>query len=360
MNIIRIAIRLADAKPRALRPFRIALRLASARAVGAVAPFFSHCALRWSKRLKRLSDPVQSVNRHMNLSLHIMERIEMRLADRLVVFVKGLPDKVVMQSVVLPASSSLKVWPYRICAHGTMANARGSFKPLTAATKLFCKRVITESPPGIPLPWRNHRCAGRSDTAFAKVTPKPRFGLLAPVLLDKCEGFRAKSWQRRLARKARDVIGSTVSPRYETVINHLDLWPAMREAPARLAGVKDIGSETRGLGFTTAADGQSAKPTALAYLAADPLRLLWRETAPKVETDAFSASGERRISTSGDHGNTPAALDRFEQANEKIIAKACEAARHEVLSKSNIEHLIGDVMRRLDNRMRIERERRGL
>jgi hypothetical protein len=54
----------------------------------------------------------------------------------------------------------------------------------------------------------------------------------------------------------------------------------------------------------------------------------------------------------------PSAHDPAWQA--EIVARACEVVRREMLGSAVVERLAEDVMRRIDRRSRIERERRGL
>jgi len=71
---------------------------------------------------------------------------------------------------------------------------------------------------------------------------------------------------------------------------------------------------------------------------------------------APAAQGYRRDPPSGG----PAPAGRPEHIEEKLLAQVREAARQELLKGPAAERFADDIMRRIDKRLRIERERRGL
>jgi hypothetical protein len=96
---------------------------------------------------------------------------------------------------------------------------------------------------------------------------------------------------------------------------------------------------------------------------AAPLRLAWRrpEAAQHSATRRTVPEADQRGVARGNTGATPNVASQSMQGMiEKTPAKTPEAIIRDFLSGPALDRLAEDVLRRVDKRMRIERERRGL
>lgn len=355
MNIIHVTTRLAESGPRALKPFRLALRFKKMGTLSASVSFFSYCTLRWGNRFKPQPCHAQIINRHTNLSLHIIQRIGLYLAKRDALFERPGSASVV-QSVSLVMSSPANV----LAQQGGIRDAINFWSGAAAVTESSRQREIVEVPsPYLSLPWPN-RHVDAPNAAFPRAVFQPRLGWLAPVLSDKVNDSKAKMWSRRLVKEVQTVFSSSSLFFYQAIKTRMDLWPALRKVSATFADTKSIRPETGGIILAAASSERSSMTSSVILnLAAGPIKLLWRETAQKAQTNMKSGE-DRSILTTTSQGKTLVTTGRIEELDEKVIAQVREVTRHEILSNSIIEHLAGNVMSRLDKRMRIERERHGL
>lgn len=105
---------------------------------------------------------------------------------------------------------------------------------------------------------------------------------------------------------------------------------------------------------------RSRSATAVQKYRSAPVALRWRESGQQDQNYAPAGTNDQHVSGSGDRSRDSVTVDRSDHAEEKIIAKAREAVRQELLAGPAAERLADDVMRQIDKRLRIERERRGL
>jgi len=380
MNKTAIAPRLELAPSRALRPFPLAQRCAKAQRPNL--PASLPITLRFAKRLKLKADGVPISHQHTHLSVQIVRQLTQRFAHYAVQASSGpgqptglaVPTALRMAqpmpaqsappsqrpettaAVVAQGRTSLPPgWPLTPLRHSQPADpartAVGNrptdyrLKPTNAAMPVNAGGLAFPPP---SLPWRKSRGEGL-DAARPR-----RLGQLAPLAQTPDAGFPPVSWP-----KGRSTAEDSSAPGFER--SRESLRPLARLAPAKLATAKGPEPETGGWAQSVA-QTSVVKPRNLSPTSTLPVALAWREAPVQREaakTQPFQADGEHFQPLSGGFGSTPAAALPTETL-ERFTAKAREVVRQELSSQSTIERFAGDVMRRLDSRLRIERERRGL
>lgn len=360
-------------------PFRLARRLAALQKPGAGLPLAPPFTLRYAKRLKPRPGGEAASHRHAHLSVHIVQRLSQRFAQHLGATVLAWRDAP-GSSPVPPAPVA---WPRGPAAGGRLAvePAGPAAAPPVAAGPLpawplpppprplpgvqavgggagtagrLLRPADAALPPAAaafpppPLPWRG---------GLARPEERPptrRLGRLQPALgALPGEAPAPLSWpgRREAAKEA------AAPPLRERPAG--PLRPLARRASARLAADQAARAAAAGGAAQAAGPASRLDFPAPARAAAAPFTLSWREAQAgrgMAQAGAPRAEAGRREPAAGGAG-APAAAPG---AEERLAAKAREAVRLELSSQATLERLAGDLMRRLDNRLRIERERRGL
>jgi hypothetical protein len=379
MNKTAIAPRLELAPSRALRPFQLARGCAKAQRPNL--PVSLPITLRFAKRLKLKADGGSISHQHSHLSVQIVRQLTQRFAHyavqastetgqpglavptalRMTLPMPAQPAPhsqrpEVAAAVVAQGRASLPPgWPLtplrrsqpadpaRAAVGNTPTNYR--LKPAGAANPVSAGGLAFPPP---SLPWRKSRGEGRD-------VPTPRrLGRLAPLAQTMDTGFPLVSWP-----KGRAKLGDAATSGHE--LSSESLRPLARLAPAKLARAKGPEPETSGWAQSVA-QAPGVKPRGFSPASALPVALAWREAPAQrkaEKTRPFQAGGERFQPISDGYGNAQTAALPAE-TEERLSAKAREVVRQELSSQSTIERFASDVMRRLDSRLRIERERRGL
>lgn len=412
MNLIRIPSRLTDASGRVRRPFWTALRLANGEASSKAPAFFARAGLYWRKLLERRSNHrIPAIHRHTYLSVHVSQRLDLHFTWQPAVMRARQPTSSMTRSAAPPRSFLDNPLP----PHRQSAMAAAPFRSWTAIAGPFDRREMAPLPLWPMALRRDNRSPDHPDASSIKAVPQrqidrldaipsgaegggtktlawsrrvpmdrrsetgPRFSLRRPTAQDQPWPQRVATgtpsgagprfslrrptaqdqpWRQRVATGTPSGTEPGFRLRRPTAPDRLESVPVTDSVFARPTGAKRIDPGSDSVALTLADREQSAPPTQTPRTV--PFKLVWRESAPGDDTRALAANANRRDVTFGEHAPGSSATDRSERANEKVITQAREAVRRELLTGPSLERLADDVMRRLEKRMRIERERRGL
>ena len=378
MNLAHIAIRLTEAAARIRQPLRRALRaLAARKCTSGSSKFFPRVALYWRKRAARLSQPLV-VNHQTN-------QIAINLSQRIHAHFGSLSAEFVSRSTV-----SMHYW----VAKNELSFSNGRIdSPRLEATNLFgmnsvmAGNIKTLSPAGLPSAspsssYRMNPTVGSSKTSAVGVPPLPMPGRPSSFLLWK-RSYQALNtlWPQRALRG--------LGTRDESSTRLWGMGPRDRLEPARpplltlktpltrlVAGDMErprLTVERFVEGDVTHArppGAPSLKPfcrelaneqDVLSGKRMPPLSLVWRKPSPVEEAHDSELAMSSLSATSPEPLHVPAVNARPRSTiSEGVVSQTRDALLQEMLSGSAVERLADDVMRRIDKRLRIERERRGL
>lgn len=384
MNPIRIPSHLTETSVRVQRPFRTAFRLANGKAPGAIPAFFARANLYWRKLLERRGNHRISANfRHTHFLIHLGQRINLHFTWQPVVMRARQPTSPMTRSAASPKLFLDNPLP----PQRQSAMVAALFRPWTAIASPFDRWEMATLSPWPMVFRRDNRSLDQPDASPIKTISRRQIDRLDAIpSWAEGSGTKTLAWSRRVSMDRQSEFGprfslrrpttqdqrwprrvATGTPswtepgfrlRRATAPDRMEPAPVTHEGFARLTGAKGIDAVPDSVALTLAARGRG-DPSSQAPSAV-PLRLVWRESAPGNDIHPLAATTNRHDLTFGEHVSGSTATDHLEDTNEKLITRAREVMRRELLSGSTVERLADDVMRRLDKRMRIERERRGL
>jgi hypothetical protein len=377
MKQARIATRLTDASARARRPFQAALGVATAAAAREHAPPFARVALFWRRLGERRCEPGLGASRNTYLAVQVSQRLDLHFTCQSVMIAGQATDR--------EAGTAAPRLPHAgdVLRRRRDARAGDGFRAGPATAELFGRREGTV----FALLWSISPTSPRSPTS--PMVPMSARSLISPVAI------RSRRVDRNTDQPDAPS-GRAVPRRFDDQPGLISLWDDSRPAAAtswpqdsvagprsgtgpaslfqRIAGKYHQGSPRAAKGSRPSADpGPSLGPLTMrnhlrpGKLSATPAltpgvapaRLRWRERVANDDTLAPPVGEYRGDSSFGPHASLPATADRLARAEDNLITRACAAARDEMRNGASIERLADDVMRRLDKRLRVERERHG-
>jgi hypothetical protein len=191
---------------------------------------------------------------------------------------------------------------------------------------------------GVAMRDRRNVLATRADMAAA--SPRPRaLQPAAPAFPAAVRGRIAARAARPLARVAPEI------PREIPMIRRVTKSPATQALPYRAR--------------TRPASPGTPRETPDADARTQAIELVWaRQHASSGATERAAAAASEREREDGVRRAVDGAAHRGQ--TDELLSRACDAMRREVLAGATAERLADDLLRRIDKRLRIERERRGL